>query len=47
MTQQNAALAEQAQALPGQVGRFTVADTPAAVLAPARRAPVSAANRLR
>ncbi|OYO25920.1 methyl-accepting chemotaxis protein [Janthinobacterium sp. PC23-8] len=58
MTQQNAALVEQAaaaaasmreqaQALLGQVGRFTVADTPAALLAPARRAPVSAANRLR
>ncbi len=58
MTQQNAALVEQAaaaaasmreqaQALLGQVGRFTVADTSAAVQAPARRAPVSAANRLR
>ena len=58
MTQQNAALVEQAaaaaasmreqaQALLGQVGRFTVTDTPAAVLAPARRSPVSVANRLR
>jgi len=57
MTQQNAALVEQAaaaasmreqaQALLAQVSRFTVADTPAAVLAPARPKPVSAANRLR
>ncbi|OYO29122.1 methyl-accepting chemotaxis protein [Janthinobacterium sp. PC23-8] len=58
MTQQNAALVEQAaaaaasmreqaQALLAQVSRFTVVDTSAAVLAPARRIPVGAANRLR